>query len=237
MLLLATVTGVAVTGALGIWQLSRAGEKEALQAAIEQHERQPALDGAALAAALREQPVESLLHRQAVLHGRWVGDRTLFLDNRAMEHRSGFYVLTPLRLARGEGAVLVLRGWAPRDFADRAVLPPVETPSGEVEVRGLLIERPSPVFALGQESVGPIRQNLDLEAFRRETGLPLAQVVVQQTGPASEGLDRRWPPPTLGVEKNYGYAVQWFGLCALFGVLYLWFQVVRPFLALQRRRG
>jgi cytochrome oxidase assembly protein ShyY1 len=75
-----------------------------------------------------------------------------------------------------------------------------------------------------------IRQNLALEAFRAETGLPLrTDVSLQQTGPASEGLQRDWPAPALGVEKHYGYAFQWFGLAALVVLLYVWFQLIAPF--------
>ena len=53
--------------------------------------------------------------------------------------------------------------------------------------------------------------------------------MVLQTGAPSEGLRRDWPEPTTGVDKHYGYAFQWFGLCALIALLFLWFQVVRPF--------
>jgi surfeit locus 1 family protein len=38
----------------------------------------------------------------------------------------------------------------------------------------------------------------------------------------------------LGVDKHYGYAFQWFGLAALIAVLFLWFQMIRPFI--QRRK-
>jgi hypothetical protein len=51
---------------------------------------------------------------------------------------------------------------------------------------------------------------------------------VVQTGAASEGLLRQWPEPDAGVSKHYGYAFQWFGLCALVALLYLWFQILRP---------
>jgi surfeit locus 1 family protein len=30
------------------------------------------------------------------------------------------------------------------------------------------------------------------------------------------------------VHKHYGYAVQWFLLCALIAGLYAWFQILRP---------
>ena len=73
----------------------------------------------------------------------------------------------------------------------------------------------------------PIRQNLDLAAFRRETGLPLVSLTAVQTGGASEGLQRQWPAVTTGVERHYGYAFQWFGLSALIVFLYAWFQFIR----------
>ena len=74
-----------------------------------------------------------------------------------------------------------------------------------------------------------IRQNLDLEAFKTETRFPLrTDVTLRQTGAASEGLQRDWTAPTLGVEKHYGYAFQWFGLAALVAILYVWFQFIVP---------
>jgi surfeit locus 1 family protein len=44
-------------------------------------------------------------------------------------------------------------------------------------------------------------------------------------------LLREWAAPNLGVDKHYGYAFQWFGLCALVFILYGWFQLVLPFRA------
>ncbi|KAB7565604.1 SURF1 family protein, partial [Verminephrobacter sp. Larva24] len=89
-------------------------------------------------------------------------------------------------------------------------------------------------FQGGDGASSRIRQNLDLAAFRAETGLALANLTVLQTGPASEGLRRDWPAIDTGVDKHYGYAFQWFGLCGLMAVLYVWFQIVRRFI---RPRG
>ena len=50
LLTLAAVLVAAGTFSLGQWQLRRAAQKEALQAAIEASNRRPALDGKALAA-------------------------------------------------------------------------------------------------------------------------------------------------------------------------------------------
>ena len=99
------VLGMAVTAALGRWQLGRAAEKEALQAAIEARAQQPVLDARGVAG--METQLD-LLHRRVEARGQWVGERTVFLDNRQMNGRPGFFVVTPLRL-EGEGGVLLVQ--------------------------------------------------------------------------------------------------------------------------------
>ena len=149
-----------------------------------------------------------------------------------MGGRSGFWILTPLMLQGTGQVILVQRGWAPRDFSDRARLPQVATPAGVVTVQGRIAPPPSKLYEFKGGDVGPIRQNLYLNAFRTETGLPLLeQVSLLQTGAPSEGLLRNWASPSLGVDKHYGYAFQWFGLCMLVVLLYAWYQIMLPFRA------
>ncbi len=119
----------------------------------------------------------------------------------------------------------------PRDAADRSRVPEVATPEGPVSVEGRIAPPPSRLFELGAEGQGAIRQNLDLDAFGRETGLRLRPLSVQQTdaaGAPADGLLRRWPAPAVDVHKHYGYAFQWFALASLISGLYVWFQLVRP---------
>ena len=54
--------------------------------------------------------------------------------------------------------------------------------------------------------------------------------VLQTSSPSTtgDGLRREWPLPTLGVDRHYGYAAQWFALAALMTGLYVWLQLVRP---------
>ena len=81
---------------------------------------------------------------------------------------------------------------------------------------------------------GRIRQNIDNAGFAAEIGLPLLAVSMLQTGVADEGLLRDWAAPNLGVDRHYGYAAQWFSLCALLIFLYLWFQLISPLRARRR---
>lgn len=222
---LAAALLMTVTASLGFWQLGRAQTKLNLQAAIESRAVLPPLDEAGL---LAGGAPEELVHRQAQIRGVWVPAATVFLDNRPMAGRSGFFVITPLQLAGTSDHVLVQRGWVPRDFQDRTRVPAIPTPAGEVLLRGRLAPPPSKLFELGEAGGGAIRQNIDVAAYARETGLALLNVSLLQTGAANDGLQRDWPRLAADVHKHHGYAFQWFGLCALTGFLYVWFQIIAP---------
>lgn len=225
MVTLATFITMAVTASLGLWQLSRAQQKLDLQARIESQGRQSPWDEALLLAAVAPQ---QQLHRPVRLSGEWVAQSSVFLDNRQMNGRPGFFLVTPLRLKGSAKAILVQRGWVPRDFTDRSRLPDVKTPSGPVEIEGRLAPPPGQLYEFGTGEQGPIRQNIDLSAFAQETGLNLLAVSALQTQGAADGLLREWPTTASGVERHHGYAFQWFGLCALAGLLYVWFQFIAP---------
>ena len=224
---LATLLAVATTTRLGMWQLSRAEEKQARQSAMDAQTAKPPLTNATL---LSVGDLKLALHQRARLRGSWAPQETMvFLENRPMAGRTGFVVVMPFVLESGRGALVVQRGWVPRDLNDRTRVPVIETAAGMVEIEGRMALPPSDLYALGGPTTGAIRQNLSLSEFATETGLQLLPLTLQQTGTSPEGLLREWPVLNLGVEKNYGYAAQWFGMAALFSMLYLWFQIVRRF--------
>lgn len=213
------------TLSLGQWQLRRAAQKEALQSAITVQSSLARLDNGSFYATKN---LSDAVHRQAQLRGVWQADHTVFLDNRPMSGQTGFFVVTPLALEGSAQVILVQRGWVLRDFTSRTRLPAISTPSGRVTVQGRIAPPPSKLYEFKGIESGRIRQNLDINAFASETSLSLLPVSLLQTGQASEGLLRDWAAPNLGVERHYGYAFQWFALCALTTGLYVWFQLIQP---------
>lgn len=224
-LVVATVAGMALTARLGFWQLDRAAQKLALQSELDRRGAEPPLPAAALARDEAEAAAQE--HRRATVAGQWRVESTVHLDNRQMGGRPGFFVLTPLLLPDGS-ALLVQRGWRPRDFQDRTRLAPLPTAEGPVELSGRLARRPARLYAFDGTDTGPIRQNLDLDAFARETGLRLRPLLLLQESATGDGLQRDWPRPAADIHKHYGYAFQWFALCALIGGLHVWFRILRP---------
>ena len=219
----------ALTFSLGQWQLDRAAQKLAMQASIDQQKVLPPLTQADLVAT-NEGSGQRLVavDRLIELSGRWLPQHTVYLDNRPMNAKPGFWVMTPLLLTGTEKAVLVQRGWIPRNFQDRTALVPIETPAQTVTLRGRMAPAPAKLYAFKGADTGRIRQNLDIPVFAAETGLQLLPSLVIQVDAASDGLQRDWAAPNTGVDKHYGYAVQWFGLCALVLGLYIWFQLILP---------
>ena len=262
---LAALLAAGVTFSLGCWQLDRAAQKQALFDAVQRQQALAPWDGGELSRGVRQalaagplppDMLAGLLHRPVRLQGHWLPEQTLYLDNRQMNGKAGFFVLTPLRLAAPHDQVVVAvqRGWAPRNFLDRKALPPVQTPASLVQIEGRIEAPPSKLFELGKDKAtgaafqtpGPrpedpdgrisaIHQNVDFPAWSRASGLPLLSLAVLQTdtaapGAAGDGLLRDWPVASSGVDKHYGYAFQWFGLCGLIVFLYVWFQIIRRFI-------
>jgi surfeit locus 1 family protein len=177
--------------ALGVWQAGRAEQKRALGAQ----------------------------QQRIVVHGEFLAERTLLLDNKVRHHRAGYEVVTPLRLAEGIH-VLVNRGWIeapPR----RDQLPEVATPRGRVRVEGRMLERLPQPMKLAEKTSGKVRQSLDLKEFALESGLALQAFVIEQHAGPADGLLREWTAPEAGIEKHQAYSLQWYSLAALAVVLFL----------------
>ena len=207
--------GCAAGIALGNWQTRRAAEKTAL--------------ARELAATLRDAPVQigagrlrpgELVNRHVEATGVFAAARTVYLDNRNRGGRPGYEVVTPLVLAPS-AAVLVQRGWIERGARES-----LRTPEGRQRVEGIALEHLPRAFGGGNEK-GPVRQNLDIEAYAKETGLALQPIAIQQRNDNGDGLARDWPAPDFGVDTHRAYALQWYSLAALSAALGLAFSFRR----------
>ena len=194
--------------ALGNWQARRAEEKLALAAALERQLKAPALQ-------LGVAPVdpEKLVRKRVAARGRFIAARTVFLDNRNRGGKPGYEVVTPLALSPAM-AVLVQRGWVERSQRET-----VRTPQGVVAVDGIALARLPRALAVSTESPGQVRQNLEVADYAKEIGIALQPVVIQQRSELGDGLARDWPRPDFGVDTHRAYALQWYSLAALAGVL------------------
>lgn len=226
---LATLLLLGLLLSLGFWQLDRAAQKRDL---LEAYTARP--DGVPVEIDANFRPAPDWRYRRAQMTGSYVAERQFLLDNRVHQGRVGYFVLTPLRLARSDAAVLVNRGWVAQG-ASRAELPPLPvSQTGEQVIEGLIDFPPSKVFVLGEgEDRDPgwpkVLQQVRLELQSTQLGVRLLPMILLLDSGQPDGFVREWTPVVVRPERHVGYAVQWFALAAVLTVLYVW-------LNLQRRR-
>lgn len=206
------IVGIAAVG-LGFWQLGRHGER------VERNRL--ALAGRALPAIVGAPATALPAERRAVLTGTLDEARQFVLRNRLVRGVPAVVIVTPLRLAGSDTAVLLNRGYVP---APDATTPPVETTYSEAtreRFQGILLAVPdrgdgAPLISRGKETW----QAMDLTAMRTRLPYPLAGVFLLVEPDSGElrhtvegsGYPFRAEPPPLDAGPHLSYAIQWWGI-------------------------
>jgi surfeit locus 1 family protein len=209
---IATLIVAAIGFSLGQWQTRRAAAKEAIESKLTGRAAAPPV-----LLTSRTPPIDEIEYRRLRVTGEFDAGWPIYLDNRPHAGAAGFYVLMPLKIAGSDMHVIVARGWARRDIADRTKLPPIPVPAGAVELEGIARGSPGQVLQLGQPAPlrpGAIVQNLDIAELAKASGLALQPFIIEQSSDTGDGLTRDWPRPSAGAEKHRGYAFQWYALAA-----------------------
>ncbi len=207
---------------LGNWQGDRAASKRALQARYDAAERDAAIHvGGTLLAR------DSVLYRKLEVRGVFDDAHTILLDNRVYNGVAGYHILTPLKIEGSQLALLVNRGWVAAGRS-RAQLPHVPPPRGIVAIEGIAIDPHSRYVELAHAAPqGRVWQNLDLARYVAQTQLNLQPLLLLQTTPLVDGLQRSWPRPDAGADMHVSYAFQWYSLAATLLALWLVLNVGR----------
>ena len=201
---------------LGMWQISRAQEKLAVQEAFD---RQTGftrfVDG------MNVKP-----YQQLAAEGVFDAARQFLLDNIIVDGRNGHYVLTPLVYSDEEPALLVNRGWIGKTGED---IDPsaLALPDDRVTVRGRAGALPRAGYRMGaaveSASTWPLHAVYPtLDELAAHLGRELQPFVLLMEPGDDYGLLRRWEPPQIGPGRHYAYAFQWFAMAVVLAALLAW---------------
>lgn len=219
---------------LGIWQLQRADYKQGLQ---DLYEQRSAATSVGLSELSAEQDVAYL---QIRVQGRFDNDHHFLLDNRVLNGRAGYEVISAFLLEpaitskSGEvfDLIWVNRGWIPM-LASRNELPEVKSVTQRVELNGQLVN-PSDTFVLADLPLSAhwpeVVQRIDLSQMTERFSDVQAQGEARQIAPylfrAAVGqagsFQINWQAINTSPQKSLGYAVQWFLMALVLTGLYFW---------------
>ena len=212
---LVVIPGLAVLLSLGVWQIDRLHEKQALIAAIEAGLAAPAVP---LDVALKAGNAE---WRHVRLSGHFIHDREQYLFAQGPSGATGVQVITPLVQANGS-VVLVDRGFVPDALRDPSLRATGQV-EGDVSLTGIVRQSERP----GAFTPAPDRKMRlwfvkDVSAIASAAGVAAAPVLVEADSAPNPG---GWPlggQTRIDVPNDHlQYAVTWFALALAFLGVYL----------------
>jgi len=215
--IVAMLAGVAAFVLLGSWQLRRAHEKEALFAAWAHAEEQAPIT---LAQARRD--ADAARWPLVEVDGTYDSARAYVLDDQVRDGHAGVMLFEVFAPSAGGDALLVNRGFLPRDArGDSPQLPPV--PQGTQHLRALYAPPPGSGIRLGGNRLPKQAEwpkatiYIDVGEIAADLGRKLdPRVLLQVASNADDrGFVRSWKPEVFPPERHYGYAFTWFTFAAV----------------------
>jgi surfeit locus 1 family protein len=203
---------------LGFWQLHRLSDRRALNAR--------------LASRLSEKPVPardlvrdtaSAIYRRSSAEGTYDFANEIALAARTREGSPGVNILTPLKLAGTDSAILVNRGWV---YAADAMTVDFARWNEESssKVTGYLLTIPVVGAGAVNASTNPrLVRRLQYDSLAKRFPYPIARMILVATEAAApqgtrmvkDSTPARLPAPLMDEGPHLGYAVQWFSFAVI----------------------
>lgn len=216
---------------LATWQLQRLDARRAANTQLLARMEQPPITLAGSAV-----DVDAVDLRRATVRGSFDYDAEIVLRNRTWNGFPGVHVLVPLRLADGDAAILVDRGWIPYERAAPDQRGEFRGAAGEVTLTGIVRRSqvrvgPSPADP-SPATAGRVDawHRVDLPRIQEQVAYPMLPVYLEElpAGPP-RAFPKAAPDVTLSEGSHLLYALQWlaFAVIAVVGYAVVYRQRTR----------
>ena len=200
---------------LGFWQLDRADQKRTIEASIQK------ANTGVVELIVNQNELLSKEYYEVRLQGSYISDKQFIYDNQIVNQVSGYYVLTPFVLKGQPNAVLVNRGFIPWngrrdkladidvDSASREIKVQVSNPIKRIELKASDISNQFPVLI----------QAIDFDVIEEISSTSFVDIIGLLDPSSADGFVRKWEPYNGSIEKHIGYAIQWFLMAFVLGII------------------
>jgi len=200
---------------LGFWQLDRADQNRTIEASIQK------ANTGVVELIINQNELLNKEYYEVRLQGSYIGDKQFIYDNQIVDQASGYYVLTPFVLTGQSNAIMINRGFIPwngrRDQLDdiavdsafREVKIQVSRPIKRIELKTSDISNQFPVLI----------QAIDFDVIEEISSTSFVDVIGLLDPSSDDGFVRKWEPYTGSIEKHIGYAIQWFLMALVLGII------------------
>ena len=200
---------------LGFWQLDRADQKRTIEASIQK------ANTGVVELIINQNELLNKEYYEVRLQGSYIGDKQFIYDNQIVDQASGYYVLTPFVLTGQSNAIMINRGFIPwngrRDQLDdiavdstyREIKIQVSRPIKRIELKTSDISNQFPVLI----------QAIDFDVIEEISSTSFVDVIGLLDPSSDDGFVRKWKPYTGSIEKHIGYAIQWFLMALVLGII------------------
>jgi cytochrome oxidase assembly protein ShyY1 len=209
---------------LGIWQSSRALEKEQRLDRIVELKQQNSLSlPKVLALKKINTQVNYINDFPVTIDGSFLPNIVFLLDNQVNKSSLGYRVYQVVQA--GEKAILVNLGWI-QGSINRQELPKVVPLVGPLQFEGHIRFIEKGIMLAEQNfkiNQWPLRvQQIELDKFSALIGIELLPFVVYLDENEELGFVKNWKPIVMPPEKHRAYAFQWFSLAVAWLSLMIW---------------
>lgn len=211
---------------LSVWQLDRAEQKQITLDQVKSRASEPSVELQGLSSISDKDQ-----YRNVTVKGRYLHDKSIYVDNQVVEGQVGYLVFTPLLIEKGseesdgQKAIMVNRGWLSVGES-REQLPTFVTANDIQTLDGRLNTPPAqpPLWDDNYPvAQGKLWAYLPLDEYASQMQLKLLPLVLELAAVQSTETDKQFKrvKPEINdqwVAKHKGYAFQWLMMAIAFFV-------------------
>ncbi len=211
---------------LGFWQLDRAEQKKVILDAVTEK-----MNSESLVKIPSSDNIERAKYRHIKLQGQFDSQHLIYIDNKVVFGKVGYFVLSPFLVNDSSKTVLVNLGWVAMG-ASRQNLPVVTVPSGNVSIAGRIKTNIDNVFSLSDKSFDSESWPLVVQWASPQQLSTLLNVKVQpllilldkangNVTVIEKQFKREWKFISSSPDTHTSYAMQWFSLAFVLVIIFI----------------